>query len=200
MSTAILKTHILRALTNGFHMHPIKSHQYHLQLRSQCDKDFRAEGSGQSLSIGFYKGLHKGLQGARSRGAYGFCSLDGSDTEKMKTSKSPLIHYEHSLKWSQNSTSSALNLGEGASAHGVCYVRAWSTLLGGFMGSYKWGYKSPNMGYKYIVTLLITPLITTHEPPSGKRKHHLGTIIPEAEARLWRFGFGGFWVEGAACT
>ena len=34
-----------------------------------------------------------------------------------------------------------------------------------FMGSYKWGYKSPNMGYT-IVILLITPLTTTHEPPS----------------------------------
>ena len=34
------------------------------------------------------------------------------------------------------------------------------------MGSYKWGYKSPNLGYITIVTLLITPLITTHEPPS----------------------------------
>ena len=36
------------------------------------------------------------------------------------------------------------------------------------MDSYKWGYKSPNMGYNYgyPVTLLITPLITTHEPPS----------------------------------
>ena len=29
------------------------------------------------------------------------------------------------------------------------------------MSSYKWGYKSPNMGYKYIVTLLVTLLITT---------------------------------------
>ena len=32
------------------------------------------------------------------------------------------------------------------------------------MGSCKWGYKSPNMGT--IVTLLITPFITAHEPPS----------------------------------
>ena len=31
-----------------------------------------------------------------------------------------------------------------------------------FMGSYKWGYKSPIT----IVILLITLLITTHEPPS----------------------------------
>ena len=34
------------------------------------------------------------------------------------------------------------------------------------MGSYKWGSKSPNRGYNHIVTLIITPLITTHEPPS----------------------------------
>ena len=31
------------------------------------------------------------------------------------------------------------------------------------MGSLKYGYKSPNMGYN----LLLTPLRTTHEPPSG---------------------------------
>ena len=36
-----------------------------------------------------------------------------------------------------------------------------------FMGSYKWGYKSPNMGY------FVTPLITTHEPRSrGSRRLH----------------------------
>ena len=34
-----------------------------------------------------------------------------------------------------------------------------------FMGSYKWVYKSPNMVI-IIVTLLKTPLTTTHEPPS----------------------------------
>ena len=33
------------------------------------------------------------------------------------------------------------------------------------MGSYKWGSKSHNMGYK-LVTLLITLLITSHEPES----------------------------------
>ena len=34
------------------------------------------------------------------------------------------------------------------------------------MGSYKRGYKSPNMAYISIVTLIITPFMTTHEPPS----------------------------------
>ena len=32
------------------------------------------------------------------------------------------------------------------------------------MGSYKQGYKSPNMGYKYSYPT--PPFITTHEPPS----------------------------------
>ena len=36
-----------------------------------------------------------------------------------------------------------------------------------FMGSYKWGYKSPNKAYTSILTLLKTLLITTHEPPSA---------------------------------
>ena len=41
-------------------------------------------------------------------------------------------------------------------------------LLGGswVVRSSKSGYKSPNMGYIAIVHLLITPLVTTHEPPS----------------------------------
>ena len=34
------------------------------------------------------------------------------------------------------------------------------------MGSYKWGYKSPAIWVITIVILLITLLITTHEPPS----------------------------------
>ena len=34
------------------------------------------------------------------------------------------------------------------------------------MGSYKYGYKSPNMVHNYSYPL-ITLLITTHEPPSG---------------------------------
>ena len=31
------------------------------------------------------------------------------------------------------------------------------------MGNFKWSFKSLNMGYNYI-TLLITPLMTAHEP------------------------------------
>ena len=34
-----------------------------------------------------------------------------------------------------------------------------------FMGSYEWGYKSPNMGYKYSDPTY-NPTVTTHEPPS----------------------------------
>ena len=35
------------------------------------------------------------------------------------------------------------------------------------MGSYKWGYKSPNAVWvTSIVTLLRTLCVTTHEPPS----------------------------------
>ena len=36
------------------------------------------------------------------------------------------------------------------------------------MGSYKWRYKPP-IWVIIIATLLITPLITTHEPPSKVR-------------------------------
>ena len=42
-----------------------------------------------------------------------------------------------------------------------------------FMGSYNWGYKSPNMGYTYKVTRLITLLITTNKPPSIHSTHRL---------------------------
>ena len=36
-----------------------------------------------------------------------------------------------------------------------------------FMGGYKYGYKSPNMGYNYsYLTYNPTYIITTHEPPS----------------------------------
>ena len=46
-----------------------------------------------------------------------------------------------------------------------------------FMGSYKWGYKSPNMGYNYGYPNY-NPLITTHEPPS--------TLMPPTVSRLTR--------------
>ena len=38
------------------------------------------------------------------------------------------------------------------------------------MGSYKWGYKSPNIRYKYsypTVVVLLNLHVTTHEPPSS---------------------------------
>ena len=35
------------------------------------------------------------------------------------------------------------------------------------MGSYKWSYKSPNIGYNYSYPTYLTLLITTHEPPSS---------------------------------
>ena len=38
-----------------------------------------------------------------------------------------------------------------------------------FMGSYKWGYKAPLRWVIILVTLLITPRITTHEPPAWTR-------------------------------
>ena len=34
------------------------------------------------------------------------------------------------------------------------------------MGSYKWGYKSPNMGYNRSYPTYNPAYITTHEPPS----------------------------------
>ena len=52
---------------------------------------------------------------------------------------------------------------EGLQGLGAC---AWR-----FMGSYQWGYKSSNMGYKYSYPTY-NPTITTHEPPSGGGKHH----------------------------
>ena len=55
------------------------------------------------------------------------------------------------------------------------------------MGSYTWGFQSPNLGYNEVTigTLLITPLIPTHEPPS------MG-LCPQG------FGFHAF-SPGAAC-
>ena len=56
------------------------------------------------------------------------------------------------------------------------------------MGSYKWGYKSPSLGYKTIVTLLATPLITSHEPPEPQKipEVRLSSIQePDREALGW---------------
>ena len=50
-----------------------------------------------------------------------------------------------------------------------------------FMGSSKWSYKSL-IWVITILTLLLTPLITTHEPPSNSNHHELGspaTVCPE---------------------
>ena len=48
-----------------------------------------------------------------------------------------------------------------------------------FMGSYTWGYKSL-IWVISIVTLLITLLITTHEPPSRVRRGVLEASTCEA--------------------
>ena len=45
------------------------------------------------------------------------------------------------------------------------FANAWERESWGFVGSYKWGFKSPNMGHKYGYPTY-NPLITTHEPPS----------------------------------
>ena len=57
------------------------------------------------------------------------------------------------------------------------------------MGSYKQGYKSANMDT--VVTLLITPLITTHEPPSRATRERTAigccSFLPEQrEAGGWQ--------------
>ena len=39
------------------------------------------------------------------------------------------------------------------------------------MGSYHWGYKSPNMGYTHSYPTS-NPLITTPEPPSMQNRRH----------------------------
>ena len=54
-------------------------------------------------------------------------------------------------------------------------ARPNKTLLEGSGVVISGGYKSPNMGYTYKVTLLITLLITTHEPPSRDTKLEAGT-------------------------
>ena len=59
------------------------------------------------------------------------------------------------------------------------------------MGSCKWGYTSPNMGYISIVTLLVTPLIATSEPPSGRHRNVVGAGDDGSrEARLYCLGIG----------
>ena len=49
------------------------------------------------------------------------------------------------------------------------------------MASYKWGYKSPNMGYNYTY-LSCNPRITPHEPPSMDPKPY--TLIESLEIPL----------------
>ena len=47
-----------------------------------------------------------------------------------------------------------------------CFLTAQRVIgTWGFMGSYKWGYKSPTIGYENGYPTY-NPLITTHEPPS----------------------------------
>ena len=59
------------------------------------------------------------------------------------------------------------------------------------MGSYKCGGNSSNMGYKYnIVTLLITLLIATHEPPG--RVVRLLTLEDSASLRHLKGSLKGF--------
>ena len=62
------------------------------------------------------------------------------------------------------------------------------------MGSYKWAYKSPNplIWVIAIVTLLITSLITTHEPPSTVQAIKLGMtrILSDTERRKIYDTFG----------
>ena len=56
------------------------------------------------------------------------------------------------------------------------------------MGSYKWGYKSPKMGYNYShPTYNRTYIITTHEPPSIEALQGLYTgVMSDFDA--WGFG------------
>ena len=54
-------------------------------------------------------------------------------------------------------------------------VRRGSGFMG--QGSYKWGYKSsPLIWVISVVTLLLTPYVTTHEPPSGASGHALRRV------------------------
>ena len=57
------------------------------------------------------------------------------------------------------------------------------------MGSSQWSYKSPDTGFVSIGTLLVTPLITTHEPPSSSsaeccQQRHLGFRILYGATKL----------------
>ena len=56
------------------------------------------------------------------------------------------------------------------------------------MGSYNWGYKSPNMGYIYSYPTYITLLITTHEPPSKAVRSRVWGF--ESRELNWGLGFG----------
>ena len=58
-------------------------------------------------------------------------------------------------------------------------------LLGGSWGSYKWGYKFLTWVIS-IVTLLITPLITTHEPPSNAVSMGLSPPPPKTSGMRFR--------------
>ena len=72
------------------------------------------------------------------------------------------------------------------------------------MGSYKWGYKSPNMSYIYSYPNHNPPPITTHEPPStvsvdlgrdggagAQGRGHLHNSTVNKGAFIIRIGFGG---------
>ena len=78
------------------------------------------------------------------------------------------------------------------------------------MGSYKWGYKSLILWVITMVTLLITPLITTHEPSSELPKlwtwnsQCAGDAQKLAEAALAArhkvVSFGFLWVSSGIGT
>ena len=65
------------------------------------------------------------------------------------------------------------------------------------MSSYKWGYKSPNIS---IVTLLMTPLITTHELASTSLQalHTLGFIDATQAFRVLEVFYGTLTVRTSA--
>ena len=62
------------------------------------------------------------------------------------------------------------------------------------MGSYKWVVISPLIGVITIVTLIITPLISTHEPPSMD----CGSVRFRFRVERLGFRFDGFGFEGSA--